>query len=63
MTLYVLAFAGAVIITALAYKIGQLQERLKNEQSKTEKLAEIRKMRDSLWDSSVADGLHEKYKR
>ena len=34
MTVYVIALAGAVVIAALAYKIGQLRERLRYEQPK-----------------------------
>ena len=43
MTVYVIALAGAVVIAALAYKIGQLRERLRYEQSKTESLSTAHK--------------------
>lgn len=36
MTAYVIALAGAVVIAALAYKIGQLKERLKNVEKQAE---------------------------
>lgn len=44
MTVYVIVAAGAVVIAALAYKIGQLKERLKNveKQAKNNKtVAEV----------------------
>ena len=36
MTVYVIIAAGAVVIAALAYKIGQLKERLKHAESQAE---------------------------
>ena len=36
MTVYVIALAGAVVIAALAYKIGQLKERLKHAENQAE---------------------------
>lgn len=36
MTVYLIAVAGAVIIAALAYKIGQLKERLNNVEKQAE---------------------------
>ena len=36
MTVYVIVAAGAVIIAALAYKIGQLKERLKHAENQAE---------------------------
>lgn len=36
MTVYVIALAGAVIIAALAYKIGQLKERLNHAENQAE---------------------------
>ena len=36
MTLYIIYAVGAVIVAALAYKIGQLKERLKNAEIKSE---------------------------
>ncbi len=63
MTLYVIALAGAVVIAALAYKIGQLRERLKHEQSKTESLSTAHKARETLRDPDAVDKLHAVYKR
>lgn len=36
MTVYVIALVGAVVIAALAYKIGQLKERLKHAENQAE---------------------------
>lgn len=36
MTVYVIALAGAVVIAALAYKIGQLKERLNHAENQAE---------------------------
>lgn len=36
MTVYVIIAAGAVVIAALAYKIGQLKERLKHAENQAE---------------------------
>lgn len=36
MTVYVIALAGAVVIAALAYKIGLLKERLKHAENQAE---------------------------
>ena len=36
MTAYVIALAGAVVIAALAYKIGLLKERLNHAENQTE---------------------------
>ncbi len=36
MTVYVITLAGAVVIAALAYKIGQLKERLNHAENQAE---------------------------
>lgn len=63
MTLYVILTVSGAVIALLTYKIGQLRERLKHEQSKTESLSTARKARETLRDPDAVDKLHAVYKR
>ncbi len=63
MTLYVILTVSGAVIALLTYKIGQLRERLKHEQSKTDSLSTARKARETLRDPDAVDKLHAVYKR
>ena len=63
MTVYVILAVSGAIIALLAYKIGQLRERLRYEQSKTESLSTAHKARETLRDPDAVDKLHAVYKR
>lgn len=63
MTLYILCGVGAVIIAALAYKIGQLNERIENERRTNDSYSVAQQARNSLHNVDVIDRLHNKFKR